>query len=69
VADVLLVTSGDKTTVGTPVVAKASVKLEVLVHEKGEKIRVATFKAKSRYRKVKGHRQALTQVKVVSITA
>lgn len=69
VADVLLVTKGDTTTVGTPMVSKAVVKLQVLAHERGEKIRVATYKAKSRYRRVKGHRQELTQVKVVSITA
>lgn len=69
VADVLLLTKGDSTTVGSPLVEKAKVKLQVLAHEKGEKLRVATYKAKSRYRRVKGHRQALTQLKVVSISA
>lgn len=69
VGDVLLVFKGDATTVGTPLVSKATVKLQVVGHEKGEKIRVATYKAKSRYRRVKGHRQELTQLKVVSISA
>lgn len=69
ISDVLLVADGDKVTVGTPVVAKATVVCQVVDHSKGEKIRVATYKAKSRYRKVRGHRQALTTLKVLSIAA
>ena len=69
VGDVLLISTDKTTTVGTPLVEKAKVKLQVVAHEKGEKLRVATYKAKSRYRKVKGHRQHLTQLKVVSIAA
>lgn len=64
--DVLLVVDGDAT-IGTPLVEGAKVTLKVVSHERGEKIRVATFKAKSRERKVRGHRQALTTVEVVSI--
>ncbi|MDZ7587266.1 MAG: bL21 family ribosomal protein [Patescibacteria group bacterium] len=33
----------------------------------GDKIRVATYKAKSRYRKVKGHRDQLTRVLIEKI--
>jgi len=43
------------------------VTVKVLSHHKGEKIRVAKYKAKSRYRKVHGHKQHLTTVKVLSI--
>ena len=64
---VYLVVSDQKITVGTPTVKGAKVTAKVLKHEKGDKIRVATYKAKSRYRKVKGHRQHLTRVKITSI--
>ncbi len=67
VTDVLLTTTGDDTIVGTPLVAGASVTLKVLIHDRAAKIRVAKFKAKSRYRKVQGHKQLQTQVEVVSI--
>ena len=51
-ADVLLVSDGDKVLVGKPVVKKASVKFKVLVKdEKGKKLTVRKYKAKSRYRK------------------
>lgn len=69
IKDVLLVVDGEKREIGTPLVKGASVKLKLVEHTKGEKIRVATFKAKSRQHKVRGHRQPLTRVEVVSITA
>lgn len=62
---VLFVKKADALEIGTPTVAKATVKAKVLSHLKGEKIRVATYKAKSRYRKVKGHRQAQTQLEIL----
>lgn len=67
IKDVLLNVDGDKVEIGTPLVEGAIVKAKVLSHERGEKIRVATFKAKSRQRKVKGHRQELTTVEIVSL--
>lgn len=69
ITDVLLVVDGDKVSVGQPTVEKAKVTLSVVAQGKGEKIRVAKFKAKSRYRKVKGHRQLQSTLKVEKITA
>jgi large subunit ribosomal protein L21 len=67
ITDVLLI-GGDEAKVGTPFVTGAVVTLKAVTHDRGEKIRVATYKAKSRYRKVRGHRQSLTTVEVLSIT-
>ncbi len=39
----------------------------VVEHLKGDKIRVAKFKAKVRYRKVRGFRSRLTKIKIVKI--
>ncbi|MEP7167500.1 MAG: 50S ribosomal protein L21 [Candidatus Woesebacteria bacterium] len=69
IKDVLLVVDGDTRSIGAPLVAGAKVAVKVVSHDKGDKIRVATFKAKSRQRKVRGHRQPLTTVEIVSITA
>ncbi|KKT35639.1 MAG: 50S ribosomal protein L21 [Candidatus Collierbacteria bacterium GW2011_GWC1_45_47] len=57
VKDVLLTHDGEKTQVGAPFVEGASVDLDFEGTDKGVKIRVAKFKAKSRYRRVMGHRQ------------
>ncbi len=67
VSDVLLTVDGDKVGVGTPLVKSATVTLKVVSEQKGDKIRVAKFKAKSRYRRVYGHRQLETTVEVKSL--
>lgn len=69
VSDVLLVNKDGKISLGQPLVAGASVTLEVKQELKGEKIRVFKYKSKSRYRKTRGHRQALTRVSVSAIKA
>ena len=65
--EVLLVIDGDKTTVGTPVIAKASVEAEVVEHAQGPKIRTFTFKAKARERNVRGNRSKFTVIKITKI--
>jgi large subunit ribosomal protein L21 len=67
VKDVLLVKDGEKVTVGTPLLSKVTIKLKVIEDFKDKKIRVAKFKAKSRYRRVMGHRQQKSKVQVISI--
>lgn len=52
--------------IGEPTLEK-KVQAEVVNHQKGEKIRVAKFKAKVRYRKVRGFRPYLTTLKIVKI--
>jgi large subunit ribosomal protein L21 len=64
---VLLAVDGDKVTLGTPHVAGLTVVGEVAKHFKGEKIRVASFRAKARYRKARGFRHQHTEVVIKSI--
>jgi large subunit ribosomal protein L21 len=67
VNQVMLTADGDQTQIGTPFVENASVTLEITNQGHADKIRVATYKAKSRQRKVYGHKQPLTTLKVLSI--
>lgn len=66
-SDILLYADEDNVQVGTPYVKGVSVETTVLEHMRGEKIRVAKFKAKARYRRVTGHRQSLTKIKIDKI--
>ena len=68
VSDVVLFVAGDQTQVGTPLLSGVTVTLKVVDHTKGDKIRVAKYKSKSRYRRVRGHRQHLTTLKVEKIS-
>ena len=64
---ILLVCDGAAITVGKPYVEGAAVEVKVLTHGKGDKIRVQKATRRKRYRRVKGHRQAFTEVEVVKI--
>lgn len=68
VSEVLLSYDGKETKIGTPFIEKASVDLEFKGDKRGTKIRVAKFKAKSRYRRVQGHRQTESHFIVKSIS-
>ena len=68
VSDVLLISTGSSVLVGTPKVDGALVKLEILQHDRGEKIKVFKKKRRKRYRKTQGHRQHFTEVIVTEIT-
>ena len=59
-------TEGKAFELGNPFLTK-KVKAEIVMTGKGEKIRVARFKAKVRYRKVKGFRPQLTTLKIIKI--
>lgn len=60
IKEVLLVVNDDNSVkIGTPYLEEG-IKAKVIAHTKGEKIRVARFHAKARYRKVTGFRASLT---------
>lgn len=65
--EALMSVNGDKVQLGSPIVAGVTVKGTVLGTEKGPKIRVSTFKAKSNYHRVKGYRSTLKKVRIDSI--
>ena len=66
--EVLLVIDGDKVSVGAPTVAGAKVTAEVIEQSvKGDKVVAIRYKAKKRVRKVRGHRQRHTKIKITSI--
>jgi len=65
---VLLVNDdGGRARVGTPGVARAVVRAEVVEHARGEKVIVFRYKSKVRYRRKTGHRQALTRLRITDI--
>lgn len=65
---VYLLFDGKELKMGQPEVFGAKVTFAVLRELRGNKIDVFKYKAKSRYRKRKGHRQALSRVKVARIS-
>ena len=62
--EVLLLQEDGRVTVGTPTVPGVKVVAEVVAHGRGPKIIVFKYKAKARYRKKTGHRQAFTRLAI-----
>ncbi|MCA9333106.1 50S ribosomal protein L21 [Candidatus Saccharibacteria bacterium] len=64
----LLVIDGDKTTVGTPEVKDAKVTADIVEADvQADKVTAIRYKAKKRVRKVRGHRQRYTVIKIKKI--
>jgi large subunit ribosomal protein L21 len=63
---VYLIKDGEKVEIGTPTL-NVSAQFEVIKNYLGVKVKVRKYKAKSRYRRNKGHRQELSEVKLLSI--
>ncbi len=63
----LLVIDGDKVSVGTPAVTGVKVTADIVAQVRGEKVTAIRYKAKKRVKKVHGHRQHLTQIKITKI--
>lgn len=66
--DVLLVADGESIHVRPDEIASATVTAEVIEHFRGEKAVVFKFKKRKGYKRLKGHRQEQTRVRVTDIT-
>lgn len=67
VFDKVLLTADDdggNAKVGMPYLAEVAVKATCVAQGRADKIRVVKFKRKVRYRRVHGHRQAFTKIKI-----
>ena len=64
---VLLYVTDGTVMLGNPYVKNLRVVGKLVRHTKGEKLRIAKFKAKARYRRVTGFRSSLSEVKIERI--
>jgi large subunit ribosomal protein L21 len=67
-AEILMV-GGENTVVGAPLVAGASVTAKIAAQGKGKKVLVFKSKRRKDSRKLRGHRQHQTVLKIEKITA
>jgi large subunit ribosomal protein L21 len=66
---VLLVDADGEIKVGVPTVEGAKIVCEVLSHLKGEKVLIFKKKRRKGYRKLNGHRQYMTELKINEVIA
>ncbi|ADE56978.1 MULTISPECIES: 50S ribosomal protein L21 [Aminobacterium] len=66
---ILMVSNDSEVQVGTPYLSDATVNATVVRHGRAPKILVFKYKSKKNYRRMRGHRQNFTEVKIDSINA
>ena len=66
---VLAVGNGADLTIGTPLVAGATVKATVVSHGKHDKVRIFKMRRRKHYMKHGGHRQTYTELEIGAISA
>lgn len=64
----VLAIGDDELKFGSPLVDKAKVTGKITKKDKEDKVTVYKFKRRKRYHKKTGHRQPLTEVKIIKIT-
>ena len=64
---VYLLSDGENVVVGRPLIEGAEVRGEIVRHGRGPKIVVGKYKKRKDYRRLKGHRDDLTELEVVGI--
>ncbi|MEW5923805.1 MAG: 50S ribosomal protein L21 [Candidatus Zixiibacteriota bacterium] len=65
---VLLVKDGENSFVGSPYLDSATVEAEIVTEGLAKKVDVYKFKKRTKYRKLQGHRQKFTEIKIKKIT-
>jgi large subunit ribosomal protein L21 len=66
---VLAVGNGAELTVGTPLVAGATVKATVVAQGKHDKVRIFKMRRRKHYQKRQGHRQTYTELEISAVAA
>jgi large subunit ribosomal protein L21 len=66
--DILMYSDGETITLGSPKVENASVKAHIIDQGRGKKQLIFKYKRRKGYRKLNGHRQHYTEIKIESIT-
>lgn len=66
-SNILLYVDDGDVKVGTPALPGARITARVLGEEKGDKIKILKYKAKSRYRRRMGYRALYTRIKIEKI--
>ena len=67
--DKVLMLGGETVSIGTPYVEQAKVTAKVLEHGRGDKIMIFKKRRRQDSRRMQGHRQNYTAIKITSISA
>ncbi|ARC54818.1 hypothetical protein AOQ88_00960 [Candidatus Riesia sp. GBBU] len=64
---VLLLNNKQKTILGDPILENVFIKVKILGHFKKKKINILKFRRRKNSKRIKGHRQWFTKIKIIKI--
>ncbi|MDR0742462.1 MAG: 50S ribosomal protein L21 [Puniceicoccales bacterium] len=67
IKDILLLSEGNDTKIGTPLVSGANVKAKILENKRAKKVMIFKKKRRKGYQRKRGHRQEISVIKIESI--
>ncbi|MDR2432499.1 MAG: 50S ribosomal protein L21 [Puniceicoccales bacterium] len=67
IKDILLLSEGNNTKMGTPLVAGVSVRAKILENKRAKKVMIFKKKRRKGYQRKRGHRQEISVIKIESI--
>lgn len=67
ISKILLINHNQKTSIGAPEVKKAEIEAELIETKKSKKVRILKYKPKTGYKRLKGHRQSYSKIKIDKI--
>jgi len=67
--DVLMIADGEKVSIGTPVLAGASVQATVVSHGRHDKVDIFKMCRRKHYQRHGGHRQNYTEIEIGAMSA
>jgi large subunit ribosomal protein L21 len=67
--DVLMIADGEKISIGTPLLAGATVQATVVSHGRHDKVHIFKMRRRKHYQRHGGHRQNYTEIQIGAMSA
>jgi large subunit ribosomal protein L21 len=67
--EVLMIADGEKVSIGTPLVAGATVQATVVSHGRHDKVHIFKMRRRKHYQRHGGHRQNYTEIQIGAMSA
>ncbi|QJC35902.1 50S ribosomal protein L21 [Enterobacteriaceae endosymbiont of Donacia sparganii] len=65
--NILMIYDQNKLNLGKPIIPGAKIIAQLILHGKNKKIKIVKFRRRKHFRKIQGHRQLFTNIKILKI--
>ncbi|QJC36718.1 50S ribosomal protein L21 [Enterobacteriaceae endosymbiont of Donacia simplex] len=65
--NILIIYNKNQLNIGNPIIPGAKIIAQLMLHGKDKKIKIIKFRRRKHFRKIQGHRQLFTNIKILKI--